>query len=40
MNRETRRQTYSFKTNRESIAIADQALDIVQAWGEAFLPRR
>ncbi|CAM9429267.1 unnamed protein product [Scytosiphon promiscuus] len=33
-------RTYSFKTNRESIAIADQALDIVQAWGEAFLPRR
>ncbi|CAN0135239.1 unnamed protein product, partial [Hapterophycus canaliculatus] len=33
-------RTYSFKTNRESITIADQALDIVQAWGEAFLPRR
>ena len=33
-------QTYSFKTNRESLAIADQSLDIIQAWGEAFLPRR
>eukprot|EP00752_Nemacystus_decipiens_P008460 g7562.t1 len=33
-------RTYSFKTNRESLAIADQSLDIIQAWGEAFLPRR
>ncbi|CAN0425094.1 unnamed protein product, partial [Ectocarpus sp. 8 AP-2014] len=33
-------RTYSFKTNRKSLAIADQSLDIIQAWGEAFLPRR
>ncbi|CAM9944539.1 unnamed protein product, partial [Ectocarpus sp. 13 AM-2016] len=33
-------RTYSFKTNRQSLAIADQSLDIIQAWGEAFLPRR
>ncbi|CAM9387133.1 unnamed protein product [Ascophyllum nodosum] len=33
-------RNHSFKTNRESMAIADQALDIIQAWGEAFLPRR
>lgn len=33
-------QTYSFKTNRDSMAIADQSLDVIQAWGEAFLPRR
>ncbi|CAN0286285.1 unnamed protein product, partial [Ectocarpus sp. 4 AP-2014] len=31
-------RTYSFKTNRQSLAIADQSLDIIQAWGEAFLP--
>ena len=38
--RHSTRQTYSFKKNRESLAIADQSLDIIQAWGEAFLPRR
>lgn len=34
------RQTHSFKTNRESMAVADQSLDVIQGWGEAFLPRR
>lgn len=33
-------QTHSFKTSRESMSIADKSLDLIQSWGEAFLPRR
>ncbi|CAN0561459.1 unnamed protein product, partial [Laminaria digitata] len=33
-------KTQSYKSGRESLAIADQSLDVIQGWGEAFLPRR
>ncbi|CAM9455596.1 unnamed protein product [Phaeothamnion confervicola] len=31
---------HAHKTSRESLQIADKALDLIQSWGEAFLPMR
>ncbi|CAM9771778.1 unnamed protein product [Discosporangium mesarthrocarpum] len=33
-------RTHSFKSSRDSQEVADQALCLIQAWGEAFLPLR